>query len=99
MVRRYLGIALLGLVLTGAPLATASAQQEDPALVKTVQNMLVQRGYLRAPENDWGRCSQRAAAAFLSDDGWAGPVPGLDRVAEELRKAQPNVRRDGEPVC
>lgn len=97
MIRRFLQIAVLGLLLTGTPLVVRAA--EDPALVQQVQTMLMQRGYLRGHESEWGNCSQRAAAAFLSDNGWTGTVPELDRLAEELRKAAPTVRHDGDPVC
>ena len=57
-----------------------------------------QRGYLKDYHKEWDQCSQRAAAAFLSDKGEMGTVPELPEISQELKKAPADVRRNGEPV-
>jgi hypothetical protein len=97
MISRLLSVAAVSLlVATGSSVAVAA---EDTALVREVQSMLIKRGYLKDYHKDWDQCSQRAAAAFLSDKGEIGTVPELPDIAQELKKAPANVRREGEPVC
>jgi hypothetical protein len=97
MFSRFLFIAAVSLVVVGGSSVVGAA--EDAALVRQVQAMLIQRGYLKDYHKDWDQCSQRAAAAFLSDKGEMGTVPELPGIAQELKKAPADVRRDGEPVC
>jgi hypothetical protein len=97
MISRLLSVAAVSLlVATGSSVAVAA---EDTALVREVQSMLIKRGYLKDYHKDWDQCSQRAAAAFLSDKGEIGTVPELPDIAQELKKAPADVRREGEPVC
>jgi hypothetical protein len=72
---------------------------EDAALSREVQEMLIKRGYLGDYHKDWDQCTQRAAAAFLSDDGKTSVAPELREIKEELKKAPGDVRRTGEPIC
>jgi hypothetical protein len=97
MISRLLSVAAVSLlVATGSSVAVAV---EDTALVREVQSMLIKRGYLKDYHKDWDQCSQRAAAAFLSDKGEIRTVPELPDIAQELKKAPADVRREGEPVC
>jgi hypothetical protein len=97
MISRLLSIAAVSLlVAAGPPVAFAA---EDAALVREVQGLLIKRGYLKDYHKEWDQCSQRAAAAFLSDKGEMGTVPELADIAQELKKAPADVRREGEPVC
>jgi hypothetical protein len=97
MFSRFLFIAAVSFVVLGGSSVVDAAG--DAALVHDVQAMLIQRGYLKDFHKDWDQCSQRAAAAFLSDKGEMGTVPELPEVAQELKKAPADVRRGGEPVC
>jgi hypothetical protein len=97
MISRLLSVAAVSLlVATGSSVAVAA---EDTALVREVQSMLIKRGYLKDYHKEWDQCSQRAAAAFLSDKGEMGTVPELPDIAQELKKAPADVHREGEPVC
>jgi hypothetical protein len=93
MFLRFLFIAAVSFVVVGGSSVVGAAG--DAALVREVQTMLIQRGYLKDYHKDWDQCSQRAAAAFLSDKGEMGTVPELPEIGQELRKAP----ADGEPVC
>jgi hypothetical protein len=97
MILRFLSIVAVSLLLTGGSSVAYAA--EDAALVREVQGMLVKRGYLKDYHKDWDQCSQRAAAAFLSDKGKLQATPGLPEIADELKKTPADVRREGEPVC
>jgi hypothetical protein len=97
MISRFLSIAAVSLLVAGgSPIAFAA---EDAALVREVQGMLIKRGYLADYHKEWDQCSRRAAAAFLSDKGEMGTLPELPDLAQELKKAPADVRREGEPVC
>jgi hypothetical protein len=97
MISRLLSIAAVSLLIAAGSSVAGAA--EDAALVREVQSMLIKRGYLKDYHKDWDQCSQRAAAAFLSDKGEMGTVPELPDIAQELKKAPADVRREGEPVC
>jgi hypothetical protein len=97
MIARSLSIAALSVLLAcGFSIAHAA---EDQALSREVQDMLIKRGYLADYHKDWDQCTQRAAAAFLSDNGKTSVAPELGEIAGELKKAPGDVRRAGEPVC
>ena len=98
MIPRFLSIAAVILVLGGGATLTYAAE-ENPALVREVQGMLIKRGYLKDYHQDWDQCSQRAAATFLSDQGEAEVAPDLSDIADALKKAPADARRTGEPVC
>jgi hypothetical protein len=97
MISRLLSIAAVSLLIAAGSSVAGAA--EDAALVREVQSMLIKRGYLKDYHKDWDQCSQRAAAAFLSDKGEMGTLPDLPDIAQDLKKAPADVRRDGEPVC
>ncbi len=94
---RLLSIAAAGIFVAGGFSVAHAA--EDAAMSREVQGMLIKRGYLADYRQDWDQCAQRAAAAFLSDNGTASVVPGLREIAAELKKARDDVRRNGDPVC
>ena len=98
MIPRFLSIAAVILVLGGGATLTYAAE-ENPALVREVQGLLIKRGYLKDYHKDWDQCSQRAAATFLSDQGKLKAAPDLSEIADELKKAPADARRTGEPVC
>jgi hypothetical protein len=97
MISRLLSIAAVSLLIAAGSSVAGAA--EDAVLVREVQSMLIKRGYLKDYHKDWDQCSQRAAAAFLSDKGEMGTLPDLPDIAQDLKKAPADVRRDGEPVC
>lgn len=97
MISRFLFIAVVSLFIVGGSSVAFAA--EDAALVRQVQAMLIKRGYLGDYHKDWDQCSQRAAAAFLSDEGNLGTLPGLSDIADQLKNAPADVRRGGDPVC
>jgi hypothetical protein len=97
MLSRFLLVAAVSLLcVEGSSIASAA---EDAALVREVQGMLIKRGYLSDYHKDWDQCSQRAAAAFLSDEGKMGTLPGLADIANQLKNAPADVHRGGDPVC
>jgi exopolysaccharide biosynthesis protein len=97
MISRLLSITAVSAFVAGGFSVAHAA--EDAALSREVQGMLINRGYLADYHKDWDQCAQRAAAAFLSDDGKASVAPELREIAEELKEAPADVRRAGEPVC
>ena len=87
------------ILVLGGGATLAYAAEENPALVREVQGMLIKRGYLKDYHQDWDQCSQRAAATFLSDQGKLKAAPDLSEIADELKKTPADARRTGEPVC